>query len=226
LPLSLGAASTAVSGVAQRYAAHFGLQHVSQLAMDLNDVLHRVIPYRLAAVETLNLVLCQGEIWSGEKPLQLYIGSKLVVEGNARAFTNPVVESGIIHCRALLEFLGLCMSKAGKLENLKRPRKSDDVGIEHFSTSSGPLPIVAPSGALARWPGGPEEAEQSLLSVFRTANKGLAHFTSAFLATPEEARLIEIATLGVPALVVSYLYTPLGLPPPQSQIKARRREAA
>ena len=193
--------------------------------MNLDDVLHRLIPYRLGAVETLSLVLRQGELWSGPKPLQLYIDNKLVVEGNSNAFTNPVIECGIIHCRALLEFLGLGMSKAGTLENLQRPRKSDDIGIEHFSISSGPLSMVSPSSALTRWPGGPAEAEQSLLSVFRTANKGLAHFTSAFVATPEEARLIEIATRGIPALVVSYLYTPLGLRAPQSQIKARPREA-
>ena len=198
---------------------------VNRPAVNLDDVLHRLIPYRLGAVETLSLVLRQGELWSGAKSLQLYIDSKLVVEGNANAFTNPVIESGIIHCRALLEFLGLSMSKAGKLENLQRQRKSDDIGIEHFATSSGPLSIVPPSGALARWPGGAAEAEQALLAVFRTANKGVAHFTSAFATTPEEARFIEIAALGVPALVVSYLYTPLGLPPPPSQIKARPREA-
>jgi hypothetical protein len=191
--------------------------------MNLDDVLHRLIPYRLSAVETLGLVLRQGEIWSGAKPLQLFIDSKLVIEGNSNAFTNPVVESGIIHCRALLEFLGLSMSRAGALENLHRPRRSDDVGIEHFSTSSGPLPMVPPSSALSRWPGGPAEAEQALLSVFRTASKGLAHFTSAFVATPDEAYRIEIATRGIPALVVSYLYTPLGLQPPQSQVKFRAR---
>lgn len=147
------------------------------------------------------------------------------MEGNSNAFTNPIIESGIIHCRALLEFLGLGMSKAGLLVNLQRLRKADDVGIEHFSTSNGPLPIVSPENALARWPGGRKEAEQALLSVFRTANKGLAHFSSAFESTPEETRLIEIATRGIPALIVSYLYTPLKLQPPQSRITMRSREA-
>jgi hypothetical protein len=193
--------------------------------MDLDDVLHRLIPYRLGAVETLGLVLRQGELWSGAKPIQLFMDGQLVLEGNANAFTNPVKESGIIHCRALLEFLGLGVSKSGALANPQRPRKSDDVGIEHFSTSNGPLGVLSVPAALARWPGGPAEAEQAFLSVFRAANKGLAHFTSDFVATPDDARLVEIATRGVPALIVSYLYTPLGLAPPQGQIRARPRGA-
>lgn len=189
--------------------------------MTLDEVLHQIIPYRLHAVETFGLVLRRGSVWSGARPLQIFIDGELAIEGNTNAFTNPVVESGIVHCRALLEFLGLSMSKAGSLVNLQRPRYPDDVGVEHFSTTSGPLSVVSPRSAVARWPGGPAEAEQALLSVFRTANKGLAHVTSSFFASPEETRLVEIATRGVPALVVSYLYTPLGLRAPQSQITAR-----
>jgi BarA-like signal transduction histidine kinase len=30
-----------------------------------------------------------------------------VIEGNALAFTNPAIEAALVHCRALLEFLGL-----------------------------------------------------------------------------------------------------------------------
>ncbi|MFZ2325276.1 MAG: hypothetical protein WAW73_00025, partial [Rhodoferax sp.] len=69
------------------------------------------------------------------------------------------------------------------------------------------------------------EAEQALLSVFRIANKGLAHLTSSFLASPEETRLLEIASRGVPALIVSYLYTPLGLAAPASQLSSRPSRA-
>ncbi len=193
--------------------------------MTLDEVLHQIIPYRLRAVETFGLVLRCRSIWWGAKPLEIFIDGKLAIEGNSNAFINPTVESGIVHCRALLEFLGLGI-EGDRLVNPRRKRRADDVGIECFRTTSGQLSVVSPVSAVARWPGGHAEAEQALLSVFRTVNKGLAHVTSSLDASPEETRLVEIATRGVPALIESYLYTPLGLPAPQSQITARPREVA
>ena len=49
--------------------------------MNLDDVLHRLIPYRLGAVETLALVLRNDAVWSGPKALEIYIDSKLIVDG-------------------------------------------------------------------------------------------------------------------------------------------------
>ena len=192
--------------------------------MELHDTLHRLIPYRLHAIETFNIVLRLRNTWGSAQPMQLFINEKLVIEGNSNAFTNPAIETGIVHCRALLEFLGLGMSPAGVLQGLQRPRRQDDVGIEHYSNANGPLAIVSPEQALPRWPGGVAEAEQALLSVFRAANKGLAHLTMSFAESPAEARLLEIASRAVPALVASYLYTPLGLSAPDRQITARPRE--
>lgn len=192
--------------------------------MDPLDTLHRLIPYRLQSIETFNLVLRLRDAWGGAQPMQLFINGRLMIEGNSNAFTNPVIETGIIHCRALLEFLGLGVSVAGSLQSLKHPRRQDDVGIEHFSNTDGPLAVVSPEAALPHWPGGVEEAEQALLSVFRAANKGLAHLTLLFAESPEEAIRLEIASALVPALVVRHLYTPLGLSPPKLQITARSRE--
>jgi len=158
-------------------------------------------------------------------PLQIFIDGKLVIDGKSAAFINPVLESGIVHCRALLEFLGLSMSKDGLLVNSQVKRRPDDVGVEHYQNTSGPLSVVSPAAAVARWPGGRAEAEQALLSVFRIANKGLAHVTLSFSASPEETRLLEIATHGIRALIVSYLYTPLSLLAPQSIITQRPRDA-
>ncbi|WP_456709214.1 MULTISPECIES: hypothetical protein [Bradyrhizobium] len=49
--------------------------------------------------------------------MTLYAGDKLVIEGTLRGFTNPCIEAGMMHCRALLEFLGLC-DKNGRLGNI------------------------------------------------------------------------------------------------------------
>lgn len=190
---------------------------------DLEDTL-TLVAYRLASVEALGMALHLRERWGAKPSMQIWFGGTLVVDGNGSAFFNPVLEAGIVHARALLEFLGLAMSKKdGRLVGRSRPREPDDVGIEHFSGPSGPLSLVQPSQATARWPDGAVEAEQALLSIFRTANKGLAHITSSMNASPEETRLVEIASRGVRALIVTYLYTPLSLEVPTSSIKSRVR---
>ena len=56
-----------------------------------------------------------------------------IMEGNLNAFTNPAIEAGLVHSRALLEFLGLC-DKNGTLCNIKKRRRGD-VGIEHFKNA-------------------------------------------------------------------------------------------
>jgi hypothetical protein len=127
-----------------------------------------------------------------------------------------------MHCRALLEFLGLCMTE-GRLGNIKK-RRNSDIGIEQFRNASGPLPMVAPDEALNRYDGGREEAEKALLAVFQITNKGIAHFSEDFIDNPEHGTLIEIASRGVPSLVVSHVYIPLGLKPPNYKVTGRLRD--
>ena len=43
--------------------------------------------------------------------------------------------------------------------------------------------------------------------VFQIKNKGIVHVTEDIKDNPDHRRLIEIANLGVPSLVVSYLYS-------------------
>jgi hypothetical protein len=105
-----------------------------------------------------------------------------------------------------------------------KKRRKGDIGIEHFRNASGPLPKVTPDHALNRYAGGRAEAERALLAVFQITNKGIAHITGDLIDNPEHGRLIEIASRGVPSLVISYLYTPLGLPPPDYKLTGRRPE--
>jgi hypothetical protein len=189
--------------------------------MNRDRLLNELLPYRMQAVETLNLALNLNTRW-GAAPMTLYAGDKLVVEGTLHGFTNPCIEAGMMHCRALLEFLGLC-DKDGRLGNKKR--RSTDIGIEDFNTSSGaPLKKVTPVDAAARYPDGPRgEAENALLAVFRVTNKGLAHVTEDLNASPEHTRLIEIASRGIPVLVVGCFYKPMGLPAPNYKLTHRPR---
>ena len=192
--------------------------------MNLDRLLNEIMPYRMQAVATLNLATCLRMKWADHpQPLEIHVNGKLQVEGNLHAFTNPAIEAGLVHCRALLEFLGLTANKSGRIVNINR-RRPGDIGIEHFSNASGHLSTVNPDTVLSRYDGSKEEAEKALLAVFQITNKGIAHVTEDIKDNPDHGKLIEIASRGVPSLVVSYLYTPLGLPAPDYKLTHRMRE--
>lgn len=192
--------------------------------MDHRYLLERLIPYRLGAIEALGLALKYLQRSETPQAMEIYFAGQLVIQGNSYGFLNPVFESGLIHCRALLEFLGLrAQSSEKSLGNVRLPRRADDLGIEAFSNSQGPLPLVTPKQAVARYGGGAREAQDALLAVFHATNKGLAHVTRVLDLSRSEARLIEIAGRGVHSLVVSHLYTPLKLPPPPVIVTSRPR---
>ena len=155
--------------------------------------------------------------------MALYADSKLVVEGTLHGFTNPCIEAGMMHCRALLEFLGL-RDKNGRLGSIKERRHPTDIGIEDFNTSSGAaLKKLTPADAVGRYPGPSLEAENALLAIFQVTNKGLAHVTEDLNDSPEHARLIEIASQGIPVLMVGCFYKPMGLPAPNYKLTHRAR---
>jgi hypothetical protein len=190
--------------------------------MDRDRVLIE-LPYRMQAIATLNLAINLSAAL-GLAPMKLYAGDKLVVEGTLHGFTNPAIEAGIMHCRALLEFLGLCDTD-GKLGNITRSRRKTDVSIEHFDTPTGtPLGMVTPDDAASRYPGPSDEAKGALLTVFQVANKELAHVTEDLRNSPEHARLIEIASRGIPVLMVDCFYKPMGLPAPDYKLTHRPRD--
>ena len=154
--------------------------------------------------------------------MTMHVDGKQVMEGNLDAFANPAIEAGVVHCRALLEFLGL-WEKGGKL--CTRTRRSNDVGIEHFTKPDGSLlKMVDPDTALNWYGNDRDEAERALVILFHAANKNLAHMTADVIIHPDQRRLIEIASREVPALVINHLYTPLGLQAPRYQITSRLRE--
>src|SRR6266567_9107814 len=99
-----------------------------------NELLSIVIPQRLDAIATLNLVLRLRTKWDSPKPMKIYFADRLQITGSSSAFTNPAIEAGLVHCRALLEFLGLC-ERDGTLSN-RKGRRPDDIGIELFRSAN------------------------------------------------------------------------------------------
>lgn len=184
-----------------------------------DDIINRVIPYRLQAVDVANLAVRLRISWDGPKSMKIYFDEKLRITGNSNAFTNPILEAGLIHCRALLEFLGLKADSKDSTKLICRdPTKTrtDDVVIEHFSNSNGSLPMVTPQEAISRYQGAQSEAEAALAGILHTANKGLAHITSGLVLSATDMSHLEVASRGVRSLVISHFYTPLGLVPPES----------
>ena len=75
-----------------------------------DNVLNIVIPHRLDAIAALNLLASLRMKWGAPKAMEVYFVGQLQMTGNSRAFAKPVVEAGLIHRRALLEFVGLGVS--------------------------------------------------------------------------------------------------------------------
>jgi len=184
------------------------------------NYLKEVIPCRMKAIDILRIALGYHASFESPKKLELYLDGMQSVQGLSTAWTNPAIESGIMHCRACLEFLGLKADPKNP-DSLKcrSSKLSDDMGIEDFD-----LPLIKVEEALNPYAGPKEEAEKALATVIITANKGIAHTTLFRMVDAEDLRLLEIAARGVPTLMANHLYIPLGLSIPDYKIAGNIRE--
>jgi hypothetical protein len=131
------------------------------------------------------------------------------------------IEAGVIHARALLEFLGLAV-RNGRLGQVPR-RFPGDIGIEHYSTAGQGLAMVSPEQVYAAYDGPREDAENAIVAIFEFANKGMAHITDGVLSGAWTDRHLDIACRGIPVLLNNHLYAKLGrtVPPAPSAIPKR-----
>jgi hypothetical protein len=191
------------------------------------EVIDRILPYRLTAVSLLNLALAYRALWKEPATMEIYFNGQLSIEGRSTGFINPTIEAGLVHCRALLEFIGLAVRSTDSTELVPLARRrGDDLGIEHFSHATGPLARVTPAEAVARYAGDPAEARRALAYVIHIVNKGLAHSTVGLITADDDFRLIEIASRGVPAILLNHFYKPLGIQPPTIPVTSRPRPQA
>ena len=190
----------------------------------MNEDILDLLRLRMQAISIGHLAIRYTLRWDEVPPIKVYFGEDQVIEGQATAFTNPAIESGVIHCRALLEFMGLVAKGSEHLTQRQGARK-DDVVIENFSGINGPLNKIEVVDALKPYKGEVKEAEMALAYMIHAANKVLAHSTHGFSKSGEASRLIEIAFRGVPTLMINYFYNPMGLGAPDYEIKGRRRDA-
>ncbi len=183
--------------------------------MTLDEALNRWIPYRLQAIETLQFAW--EWIGDSDKPHQvdLVCDGEIKLRGNIASVANPMIEAGFVHARTLLGFLGLC-AKNGRLMQISN-RRSDDIGIEQFSTPSIPLRKLTPSDALSAYSGPTVEAEKALVAIFEWTNKYLAHLTYGALSEEFTDKHLDIACRGIPVLLHNHLYARLGMTIPKVQ---------
>jgi hypothetical protein len=177
-----------------------------------------LLEYRLKSVALGHLALRHKMTWDTPPAIKIYFDDKQVIEGAATAFTNGAIECAIVHCRALLEFLGLGVKNPTEL--VVRPsRQKSDVGIEQF----GGLNKVSVEEAVCSYDGSKTHAEKALAYVIYLANKGLAHTTSTFNSHDDGINLLEIAFRGVPVVMLNNFYKPLGLAAPIYEFQSRNR---
>lgn len=185
-----------------------------------SDVL-ALLGYRMGAIAIGRLALRHHMSWDEAPSMEVFFDGKQVIEGKATGFTNAAIEAAIIHCRAMLEFLGLQADKTSRVQISERTRRpnADDIGVEQFSG----LAKLTRLKAISAYPGPKDEAEAALALIFFLANKGLAHTTHSFKLPDRDERLLEIAFRGVPILLVNGFYRPLALEPPEYEPTWRLR---
>jgi hypothetical protein len=175
--------------------------------------LHEHIPYRLAAIDLCQIVARLLGDSTTLHPIVIQVGSILTIRaGQARIFTNPVVEHGFMSCRAMLEFLGVGLDRSQtKLENYRK-QKPDTATLKDFT-----LELVTADQVKAYLTSEPTLID-GVIRTIRAAHKAGAHLTTGgekLLAGPLEAGCRATRTL-----VDHFLYEALGCSPPPQLVAA------
>lgn len=190
------------------------------MQFDQEFALARDIPHRMQSLSLAALAWRYRNEWDAPKAIEIYFDGRLAIDGSSNIFINPAVELGLIHARALLEFLGLAVQAGGLVPRVqpRKQRQEDDFGIEQFRTSAGAaLRPIAPEWVRS------VGLANAFLAVFNLANKGCAHITSG-LSQAITAADVALACEAIPRIVVDAVYVPLGRPAPNYLPDVRVRE--
>jgi hypothetical protein len=192
--------------------------------MNVEYYLQRLLPHRLDALAILDLLVALRLKWREPKAMQVLVEGKTQFSGTTNLLTNPVLESGILHERALLEFVGLRV-RSGSLENIPpKDRRKDDAGIEKIPYAGSYLKVVTPAEAAASHPADPSFGVTCLVAAWEAAGKGVAHATTIYPANPTQVEQVGIAAQMIQAVVEKHVYRALGRtrPPPPIESVARQ----
>ncbi len=191
--------------------------------MDIDDYLNRQLPHRLNAIDIAVLMLKFQLKWEEPKPMEIYVDGVLQFDGLTTMFTNSTVENGVLHARALLEFVGLKVQGEQLVQLDSKRRHPDDAAIEKLVGALGKLSMVSPSDAGALYPTDKEGAKIALANLILAAHKGLAHASASYFLNPADAKEVLFALQLTKQIVVHYVYARLEKVLPDSPIKPRKR---
>ena len=191
---------------------------------DQDDYIKRLIPYRMYAIDCLNWVARNYHKWDSSQETTVFVNGEKIITGNPNLFINPIIEVGVIHCRSLLNFLGLTTDKEKCHLKVKESARLTDIVISNFSIGNKPLPKVTVEEALSPYKGNKPEAEAALVSVIEKSDTFVAHITTGPKMNREDLNYVEIASREVPALLCQYFYNRLGLDHPDYKVKHERRQ--
>jgi hypothetical protein len=186
------------------------------MAFDQYEFLKIGIPYRLGNLDlfyhSLRIILSEPR----PQQVRMIFHAGHEVRGPYWIFTNPAVETGIMTCRVLLEFL-----------EAEPTNHKDDIFITKFQHPNGDNLSPVPLSAVAGFPPpGVSEGEtlEALEFTKKAADKAVAHLT---LGPPDqkgkEMRLYQITCLAIRSAVDHHLYKRLGLSAPSRIITHFRR---
>ncbi len=188
---------------------------------------HDSIRQRVHAIQILSWVVDLNNNHDGMSTATIDVENGPSIKGSLVLFLDPMFINGVISCRALLEFLGLCWCKhSNQLAEIRKRHSEDDIGIEQFSNASGPLKKATPAEALKFYPGLSADAENAFLVIFKIANKELAHLTHTNIDDLISYDHLMIASKGITALMTNFFYTPLGLEAPVSPISTHSKHGS
>jgi hypothetical protein len=122
---------------------------------------------------------------------------------------DPFLDTGIIMCRALFEFIGIDLSQSDDLYIRTKPRFSSDVCLEHFLPS-----YITLNEGLSRYADTSEgDLEEAIRRTIRAGDKGIGHLTKdPARQTLDNLRHLELSCKQIVNLLKSHLYLPLDRP--------------
>jgi hypothetical protein len=182
--------------------------------MDPTPYIEEFLPYKLNAVHQLELGLLRHMEWldKGLRPkIEIKFDDKTSIVGNSNAYINPLIESGILHIRSLLEFIGLKSDKQGVALMQVQRRNDDDVGVEHLKINGQVLKMIDVKKLRIEMADQADLVLSSLSFVIWLANKFVAHFTTIINLDIETLDKILVASKATPLIIINHVYAAQGL---------------
>jgi hypothetical protein len=185
------------------------------MSFDQDAFLNEHIPYRLGNLDLFYHAL--RIMMSDPRPVsaRVQFDEGHEMQGPFWMVTNSWIETGMLTCRLLIDFLG------GKASNFP-----DDVLITMFKDAKGESLKGVPVEAISEFcPKGisRDQTLEALKFTRKAADKRVAHLTAGASERPDEIQLYQIATMAIHHAVSYHLYERLGLPPPGQIITDIRR---